>query len=683
MAANVNQTVIVTGYNNLVFKIWQISQNAVANTTTVGWSMELTSASNGRIISNALKAWKVVINGLTYSGSNFIDIGNNATKTLASGQETISHNSDGNKTFSYSFSQEFNITFAGVQVGTKSGSGQVQLETLHKAATFTTRESAVIGEPIKLTFSNLSSRDIYSYTLSYSFEGKYEQSVALNPVAGNSYTFTLPLSVADYIPNALSGELTISCTTYKEGAYLGSITKRITATVPEYWPSIDLVTFVEANASVAASGVGGFVQNVSKLKVNITASGVYGSTIKSIKSEFQGKTYTGAEWTSQTIVLHGEHSIQVTITDSRGRTQSGPKKLTVIPYELPWIESFQASRVDTSGNFDDDGTRVRAPIKYGFDSLSGKNKVDLKIEYKRSIDTSYSTLWSVTGHTSGSTTALPTANISTDYQYDLRLTLTDIVGSKVTYGATVPSGAVILDLKADGKGIAFFKTSTKDGVEIPGELPGSPIELTLEASANDLTTPGYYVAVSAAIAKTVAKLPIDEVNEPFSIEVRRVGATGNLKQTLHAPSIGIWERTTDSQGAWNGDWYCLFAGPGRLLWSGSSLMNSTSPINLAKPIRRQANGIVLVFSRYADGAAQNYLFSCHYVPKQLIFINNGQAEYATVFNMSTTLFDYLSNKYLYIADTYIRGHADNSASGTKNGITFNNGQFALKYVIGV
>lgn len=683
----------VTDYNRLTFSWEQVSQSTINNTTTISWNLTLSSTVYGYISSSASKQWTVRIGGETYTGWNNVGIGYNTTKTLVSGQTTLTHGSDGTRSFDVYFSQQFDIDFGGVHIGTKTGSGTYSLNTITAAKTLTLGATSVeIGKQLYVSVKHASSDE--TYDVAYSFAGQDYVDIKTGLTIGNSdFVWTVPSSLAELIPDALSGVISLRCTTkQRDGTLRGIKVVNLTATVPEYWPSIDLVTFVEANASVAASGVGAFVQNASKLKVNITASGVYGSTIKSIKSEFQGKTYTGASWTSSTIEQAGEHSIQVTITDSRGRTQSGPKKLSVIDYRPPSIDTFKAARYNTSGVQDEDGTRVRATIAYTIFSLDGKNKADLRLDYKRKDATSWTKLWEVTGHTSGATTAMPTTDVSTDYQYDLRLTLTDKAGGKAVYAALIPSGAVILDLKANGKGVAFFKTAEQDGVDIPGQLPSSPIMLSPNSNLDDLTTPGYYVAPTTAVAATIAGRPQSELSlfdKPFSVEVRHVGTTGCIYQTLYTHLEGIWERVSEANAAGDlvlGSWVCAYRGESyKTLWAGNEQMGANRVAELYRPISHQVNGIVLIFSRYiANSSAQNYLFSCHYVPKILPRLaDNLTTGAATVFNMATTKFDYISSKYLYITDTVIKGHADNTASGTTNGITYNNGQFALRYVIGV
>ena len=40
-------------------------------------------------------------------------------------------------------------------------------------------------------------------------------------------------------------------------------------------------------------------------------------------------------------------------------------------------------------------------------------------------------------------------------------------------------------------------------------------------------------------------------------------------------------------------------------------------------------------------------------------------------------------KYLYISNGNVTGYANNSLTETKNGIAWNNGNYVLRYVIGV
>ena len=89
---------------------------------------------------------------------------------------------------------------------------------------------------------------------------------------------------------------------------------------------------------------------------------------------------------------------------------------------------------------------------------------------------------------------------------------------------------------------------------------------------------------------------------------------------------------------------------------------------------------MLVFSAYNDNGVQDYRFCCHYIPKQMINLKEG-AGYTILLGSNT--FDSFGAKYLYISNTTIRGHKNNSSTGTGSGINYHNNKFVMRYVIGV
>lgn len=123
--------------------------------------------------------------------------------------------------------------------------------------------------------------------------------------------------------------------------------------------------------------------------------------------------------------------------------------------------------------------------------------------------------------------------------------------------------------------------------------------------------------------------------------------------------------------------------PNKVLWSGGFYMNGEQTINLSDNISNQLSGIVLVFSRYdvEGGAVMNEHFCYEFVPKQIVALQEGKG---SIFNLSTSNGTYTASKYLYISDSSIKGHANNTAIGTgNNGVKYNNNRFVLRYVIGV
>lgn len=678
MAANGSTSVQVTAYDTLKFNWAQVSQSTVNNYTVINWNLQLISGTAGKIISSAQKAWRVTVNGTTYPGTNSVAIENNTSKTLASGQTVIQHNADGAKSFSYSFSQEFNITFAGASVGTITGAGTGTLNTIPRATQPSLNVTNIdMGGTVTIYTPRAS--DSFTHDLAYSFAGGAYQTIQ-NGVETYMY-WMVPMSLANSIPNTSSGTVTIRCITKHGSTVVGEKTVLLTAKVPtSLYPSIRSVAHTEA-ATGLPSGVGAYVQSKSKLKVTITAAGVYSSTIKSYSSTFQGKTYSGSSFTTDTIIGSGSMNIVTTVTDSRGRSSTLTTPLSVLAYEPPKITTFKVARYSgTTPN--PEGQNVQINLSYSVTSLNSKNTASAKIEYKKTSDTSWATFETRTD-LSMIGTLQPSRNFSIDYQWDFKVTLTDAFNTEAIYETYIPSGAVILDIKADGKGIAFFKTSTKDGVEIAGELPGSAISLTTNANLNNLTTPGFYVIPTTTISGTVTNKPYTDT-ATASIRVERTG-TNSVKQILQKSTKTdgtIYERGYESD-TW-GSWSVVYSGAGKVLWSGNYVLTAAQSLTFSEKLSQQQHGVVLVFSRYASSGVQNYAYSCHFIPKMIFTaMSNTSANMNLI--MSTGGFEYVAGKSFSITDTGITGSDTNDDAGTSalSGITYNNGMFALRYVIGV
>lgn len=119
-----------------------------------------------------------------------------------------------------------------------------------------------------------------------------------------------------------------------------------------------------------------------------------------------------------------------------------------------------------------------------------------------------------------------------------------------------------------------------------------------------------------------------------------------------------------------------------LLWQGAYFMTANQTANLASPVSAQNNGIVLVFSNYdtTNSQANDYDWHCYFVPKYLVDIKDGTGH---CFNMMSQSFGDICSKYIYISDTGLTGHDNNTKSATNNGINYSNAKYVLRYIFGV
>lgn len=685
-ASGTIQEAIRTGYRIQI--VWTVDSQSVANnTSTVTAKVQLVSTGSSYTInSSASKSGSLTINGTKYTFTFTAALSGSQTKTLFTKTVTVSHSADGTKTCSFSATCGINVTLSGTYYGDITASGSGTFDTIARASTISSVTSSVaINGTNAVTVSITRASSSFTHTVVFTF-GSYTKTTT---GVGTSTSYAIPLSWMNAIPNATSGTAKVTVTTYSGSTKIGSaVSKNFTVTVPStVVPTISSVAV--ADTTTNQSTYGNMVQNKSKAIFTITAAGAYSSTISAYKTVFEGKTYTGATPTTSVITGSGTVTATITITDSRGRTASTTKSWAVVAYSAPKIVSFQGFRCLADGTENYEGTYLSAAVNFSISSVNAKNAASYSIEYKLQSATTWTTL------TSGSVYALNTTIISAsgafgiDNSYDIRLSLTD---SFTTVRSTfeIPTAFTLLDFNANGRALAFGKVSElTEGIEFAlpikstlGHLITSPIELQTGVDLDSLTKPGYYI-FSSVVSTTMLNNPLSG-SASGSVEVVYEGEAGQVRQVLTRCSVGyreIWDRLYYSN-KWQ-EWICVFkgsAGTGRLLWTGGKYMTADHKAELSEPILSQPNGIVLTFGRYENGAALDTNFQHFFIPKAFVNQLNG---YGHTFLMVANKLAVVSTKYLYINNTNIAGHADNNATGTANGITYNNAAFVLRYVIGV
>lgn len=448
---------------------WSQAKNVAGNTSKVTCTMYLVQKSGWRLNING-RDNTTTINGTShsYTSSAINKSGGSTTNlgTVTSGN--IAHNSDGSK--SITISSRFNIqaTISGTYYSAINCSATINLDTIPRATTPTLSATSVnMGSNVTISLPRAASA--FTHDLAYAFAGSSYTTIKTG--AGTSYTWTVP-DLASKIPNATSGTCTIRCITKNGSTTIGTKTVTMTLKVPSsVVPIISFVDTAEAVTGMAAQ-FGAFVQEKSKIKVTITAAGAKGSTIKSSSTVFQGKTYTGTTFTSDAVTGSGTLTMVTTVTDSRGRTGKRTTPVTVTPYSKPKISKFAAHRVDAAGEDQQDGIYAMISYAYTVAAVGNKNTATMTVQWKRTADTSWNStpLLTSTSLAAAATERVESPTFSTDYQYDLRITVKDWFGATVTYTATLPTAAVIMDFSADGKGLAFGKVSERPGLEFGWDI---------------------------------------------------------------------------------------------------------------------------------------------------------------------------------------------------------------------
>ena len=680
------QEAIRTGYRLQI--AWTVDSQSVANnTSTVTAKVQLVSTGSSYTINSSVsKSGSLTINGTKYTFSFTAALSGNQTKTIFQKQVTVAHAANGTKTCSFSATAGINVTLSGTYYGNVTASGNGTFNTIARASTISSVTSSVsVNGTNACTVAITRASSSFTHTVVFSF-GTYSKTTT---GVGTSTSYAIPTSWLNAIPNATSGTAKVTVTTYSGSTKIGSaVSKNFTLTVPaSVVPTISSVAV--ADTTTHQTTFGNMVQSKSKPKFTITAAGALGSTIKAYKTVFEGKTYTGATPTTAVITKSGTASAAITVTDSRGRTATYTKTWTVVAYAAPKIVSFQGFRCLADGTENYEGTYAKIAVNFSIASVNSKNANTYAIEYKLQSATTWSPLTNGTGYALNTSIISASGPFGVDSSYDIRLTVKDSFAT-ITSTFEIPTAFTLLDFNASGRGVAFGKVSEKDGVEFAlpttfshAETPGSAIQLQSGQDFNNILEPGFYSIPNTATSATL-------LNKPWTST-----ATGGLYVLVEGDGMGklqiahklskdegeIYERSY-YQSAW-GPWTRVHNGKGKILWTGGYYMTEGHKITLSEPISAQPSGIMLVFSRYANGAVADTNFNDFFVAKAFVAAKPGVGHLFAMY--ATPTFEIAAAKYLYINDTTITGHANNILTGTSSttGISYQNNAFVLRYVIGI
>lgn len=476
---------------------WTLSSQSVEkNTSTISWTLKGSGSAGGYVMSGAFKA---VINGVTvYTSEPRIELRN--TTTVASGTATIAHNSDGTKSFSLSC--EAGIYTYAVSA---TASGTHTLTTIPRASTISAT-NANMGSASTITITRASSS--FTHTLTYSF-GNATGTIATKTTS-TSVSWTPTLTLANQIPNAVSGKCTITCKTYSGTTEVGSKTCTMTLTVPSsVKPTITSLTAARVDGTVPTSWEI-YVQSKSKATLTINgAAGAYGSTISSYSITGGGYSSTASSFTTGFLNTSGTITFTASVTDSRGRVSANATvTISVVAYSAPSFSKYISQRCNSAGTASDSGTYVKSTVNFSYASCSSKNTITTATYYRKTTETSWTNASKT--FTSGTAFTFGGGNISAESSYEVKFKLTDAFTS-IEVTDTLSTASVVMDFKSGGLGVAVGKVAETDQCfEVSDAWDVKVYGMLLEAyiKANAPASAGIAYATCSTASATAAKVAV-------------------------------------------------------------------------------------------------------------------------------------------------------------------------------
>lgn len=446
----------------------QVSQSVEGNSSQVRILWTSTQSGESYNLYNRTAKYYVSINGgaeVVYSINYTLP--KRTTTTILDVTITVPHNADGSGSVTVRTWMDTDIS-AGVVQKTQT----LTLTDIPRATkpTFST-SSVAMGGIVRVTMDR--AVESFVHDLYYSFAGSAFVYIAGD--LGTSYSWTVP-DLATSIPNATSGIMTVRCVTRSGSTTIGTKDVTITVMVPgSVMPTISKVALTEATAGLAAQ-FGAFVKDKSAVTVEVTATGAKGSTIVSCTSTLEGTSYTGLTFTSGVLTTAGTLNLVTTVTDSRRRSVKLTTPVTVLDYYLPEVSKLVAYRVDANGKPKTDGKYLCVDYAYKVAPVGNKNTSSMTMKAKRSIDTTWSNILTGNSYNNAAVRKFD-KEYTTDYQFDIKIELVDWFGAKAEYTTTLPTANVILDIKAEGDGLAFGKTSEFPGFEVDMPANGESFKM--------------------------------------------------------------------------------------------------------------------------------------------------------------------------------------------------------------
>ena len=311
--------------------IWERTSYSIENnTSTISYTLKGAGTYTGWV---NVRNIKLVIDGTTvYTAAGPIQVYNGTV--LKSGTVTISHNTNGTKSFSAS--AECGIYYSAIN---GKGSGSWDLKTIPRASTITATNGD-IGSTSTITITKASST--FTHTLKWKCLDL--SGTIATKTSEASVNFTIPTSLYAKIPKSPSVKVTVTCETFNGSTSLGTNSCEFTATANKELckPTVTFDKLVDDNnqAKTLTGNEAHLIKDMSIAKfVNFKAKGENSATVKSVTIKNGSKTLTlptsGFEGADISFAPVQSGTFEITVTDSRDYSATVTHTTTMHDYFKP------------------------------------------------------------------------------------------------------------------------------------------------------------------------------------------------------------------------------------------------------------------------------------------------------------------------------------------------------------
>ena len=473
MALSGSQSILVHNNCHKLIVEWSASQNVGGNYSTVTANLYVQGTQGWSTIysGSVAKSVALVINGNRKNGTARIDINGTEKRLLLSHTVNVPHNADGSKSFRIEGMWNPQITWSGTYYGSEEWTRQDwSLNAIPRASTF--KQSAT-------TFNMDGEGTIYINPASTSFRHKLymhfgNKQVLLRDNAPVNQKFNVIFNASDFasqIPNADLGVGVLQLQTFNGGNLVGSNQRTTYLRLPtNYVPSQPSVTVSDESIVPNRLGVsktaGIYVRGMSLIRFVCSSSGVLGSAITGYQVKIGSQIFSSSNGTidvdlTKFDVGTGSLNATVTVTDSRGRTNSRTVSINIQNYTAPKINNFSAVRQNNSANI-----IITKPVSVSsiLNGSTNINSYTVKTEYKLSS----ASTWTNWRNETNSSATINSGGWDVTKSYDIRVTLADKLNQMVVT-ASISTAKTLISYHKD-VGVGIGKMHERGALDVGGDM---------------------------------------------------------------------------------------------------------------------------------------------------------------------------------------------------------------------
>ena len=356
--------------------------------------------------------------------------------------------------------------------GNASSSGTMDLATIPRASSISSFLTLEIDKAFTVKISRASSN--FTHELRLYVGSKH---IGTWSGIGTSRTITLTTSqqneIYKTIPNAVHSQVTMYCYTYSGNTLIGSRTfQTATASVPSSIRpsigSIHLKDLKDINVPVHIQGLSNFQIGVRD------AVGAKYSTIATYEYRFGGESKRSIQSVLETGIVNrsGNYTIEVIVTDTRGRTGSKAVTVYIEPYGNPVVRNMTVERTNANGDQDPLGTYIRVVSNGEYFKVNNENWATISINARAIGDEVWNSIHYELVDSGGTFNIDEViAGFPITKSYEVNININDRFGRRTNAYRVLPSGEVVMSWGKDGVGIGKIHEGNAT-LEVGGDVRG-------------------------------------------------------------------------------------------------------------------------------------------------------------------------------------------------------------------